>query len=238
MNTLLGHKHSAHEILQDHELEALRKISSPTIANAIETFDIRPRGEGYTAGGVKCFFPERGVLLGYACTAMIHSGQPAAPTRLVSRTKYWEYVKAAPFPKLSVIQDLSPQPLGAYFGEVNANIHLALGSMGVITNGTVRDIAEVRNTAFCMFANDVSVSHGYAHLEDFNRSVTVFGMEVQPGDLVHADQHGAVVIPHEIALHIAKAAKELEAAEQEMIRLCKSNDFSIAALDKLISPAY
>jgi regulator of RNase E activity RraA len=228
----------ADKILHDDELEALRRISSPTIANAIETFEVRPRGAGFTAGGVQCFFPERGVLLGYACTAMIHSGQLAATTRLVSRTKYWEYVKAAPFPKLSVVQDLSAQPLGAYWGEVNSNIHLALGSMGVITNGTVRDIVEVRNTAFCMFASGLSVSHGYAHLEDFNRTVTVFGMTVEPGDLVHADQHGAVVIPHEIARHVAKAAKDLEATEQEMIRLCKSSDFSIAALDKLISPAY
>jgi regulator of RNase E activity RraA len=238
MNTVVDHKLSADQILKDHELEALGRISSPTIANAIETFDIRPRGEGYTAAGIHCFSPERGVLLGYACTAMIQSGQPAAPTRLVSRTKYWEYVQAAPFPKLSVVQDLSAQPLGAYFGEVNSNIHLALGSMGVITNGTIRDIVEVRNTNFCVFASGLSVSHGYAHLEDFNRSVTVFGMTVHPGDLVHADQHGAVTIPHEIGRHIAKAVKELEAAEQEMIRLCKSSDFSIAALDKLISPAY
>jgi 4-hydroxy-4-methyl-2-oxoglutarate aldolase len=238
MSTVVNDKLSPDEILQNHELDALRRISSPTIANAIETFDIRARGEGYTARGIQCFFPERGVLLGYACTAMIQSGQPAAPTRLVSRTQYWEYVKASPFPKLSVVQDLSAQPLGAYFGEVNANIHLALGSMGVITNGTVRDIVEVGNTNFCVFASGLSVSHGYAHLEDFNRSVTVFGMTVQPGDLVHADQHGAVTIPHEIGRHIAKAVKQLEADEQEMIRLCKSGDFSIAALDKLVSSAY
>ena len=238
MSTSPDHKLSTNTILQEHELEALRRISSPTVANAIETFDVRPRGEGFTAGGVYCCFPERGVLLGYACTAMILTGQPAAPTRLVSRTKYWEYVKSAPFPKLSVIQDLSSPPLGAYWGEVNSNIHLALGSKGVITNGTVRDIEEVRNTEFCMFSSGLSVSHGYAHLEDFNRPVTVFGMTVKPGDLVHADQHGVVVIPLEIARHIPKAAKDIETAELEIIRLCKSIDFSIAELDKLVSPAY
>jgi regulator of RNase E activity RraA len=226
------------EILSPDELEILRNISSPTIANAIETFDVRPRGEGYTNIGVQCFFPERGALLGYACTAMIHSGQPAAPKRLVSRTDYWEYVRQAPFPKISVVQDLSAVPLGAYFGEVNANIHLALGSNGVITNGTVRDVEEVRRTNFCVFASGMSVSHGYAHLEDFNRPVTVFGMTVRPGDLVHADQHGAVLIPKDIAREVATAAKALDLAEREMIGLCKSNAFSIAALDKLISPEY
>jgi regulator of RNase E activity RraA len=226
------------QILTPEQLEILRNISSPTIANAIETFDVRPRGEGYTNIGVQCFFPERGALLGYACTAMIHSGQPAAPKRLVSRTDYWEYVKRSPYPKISVVQDLSPMPLGAYFGEVNAHIHLALGSNGVITNGTVRDVEEVRRTSFSVFASGMSVSHGYAHLEDFNRSVTVFGMTVQPGDLVHADQHGAVVIPCAIAREVATAAKAIELAEREMIGLCKSAAFSIAALDKLISPEY
>jgi len=226
------------QILTSKELESLRNISSPTIANAIETFDVRPRGEGYTNIGVQCFFPERGALLGYACTAMIHSGQSAAPKRLVSRTDYWEYVKRAAYPKISVVQDLSAVPLGAYFGEVNAHIHLALGSLGVITNGTVRDVDEVRRTNFSVFASGMSVSHGYAHLEDFNRSVTVFGMTVQPGDLVHADQHGAVVIPNVIASEVARAAKIIELAEREMIGLCKSDAFSIAALDKLISPEY
>jgi regulator of RNase E activity RraA len=136
------------------------------------------------------------------------------------------------------VQDLSAVPLGAYFGEVNANIHLALGSNGVITNGTVRDVEEVRRTNFCVFASGMSVSHGYAHLEDFNRPVTVFGMTVRPGDLVHADQHGAVLIPKDIAREVATAAKALDLAEREMIGLCKSNAFSIAALDKLISPEY
>jgi 4-hydroxy-4-methyl-2-oxoglutarate aldolase len=226
------------QILTFDELEILRNISSPTIANAIETFDVRPRGEGYTNIGVQCFFPERGALLGYACTAMIHSSQAAAPKRLVSRADYWEYVRQAPYPKISVVQDLSAVPLGAYFGEVNANIHLALGSHGVITNGTVRDVDEVRRTNFSVFASGMSVSHGYAHLEDFNRTVTVFGMTVRPGDLVHADQHGAVVIPKAIAREVAAAAKALDLAEREMINLCKSDAFSIAALDKLISPEY
>lgn len=224
--------------LKPDEVEALRNISSPTIANAIETFEVRPRGEGYTNVGVQCFFPERGAMVGYACTAMILSGQPAASRRLVSRTEYWEYVGQAPLPKVNVVQDISPVPLGAYFGEVNSHIHLALGSNGVITNGTVRDLEEVRATKFNVFASGVSVSHGFAHLEDFNRPVKVFGMTVQPGDLIHADQHGAVVIPKSIARDVVAAARSIERAEREMIGLCKSETFSIPALDKLISPEY
>ncbi len=224
--------------LTTEDFAALRNISSPTIANAIETFQIRPRGEGYTNAGIQCLFPERGVMLGYACTAMILSGQAAAPNRLVSRTKYWEYTRLAPTPKISVVQDLSAIPLGAYFGEVNCSIHLALGSAGVITNGTVRDVSEMRATGFQVFASGVSVSHGFAHLEDFNRPVTVFGMLVHPGDLIHADQHGAVVIPQAIAREVVQATQKIERDEKVMIGLCKSDAFSISELDKLISPEY
>ena len=224
--------------LTAEELAALRSISSPTIANAIETFDVRPRGEGYTNTGVRCLFPNLGVTLGYACTAMILSSQPAVPNRLVSRTKYWEYTRLAPLPKVSVVQDLSESPLGAYFGEVNASIHLALGSSGVITNGTVRDIQEIRSTGFQVFASDISVSHGFAHLEDFNRPVTVFGMVVHPGDLIHADQHGAVIIPQAIAREVILATKDIERRERVMIDLCQSDAFSIAELDKLIPSEY
>ena len=139
---------------------------------------------------------------------------------------------------MSVVQDLSSVPGGAYWGEVNANIHLALGSQGVVTNGTVRDIDEVRGTGFHFFASGLSVSHGFAHLEDFNRPVVVFGMTVKPGDLIHADRHGAVIIPHAIARQVVQVVQKIEQAERVMIDLCRSNDFSIEQLDRLISPDY
>jgi 4-hydroxy-4-methyl-2-oxoglutarate aldolase len=218
--------------LSPDKLAALRRIPSPTIANAIETFDVRPRGDGVTDTRIRCLFPEFGVLLGYACTAMI----PAK--RRVSRTDYWEYTRACEAPKLSVIQDLSDAPGGAYWGEVNSSIHLTLGSQGVVTNGSVRDLDEVRTTGFHLFASGVNVSHGFAHLEDFQLPVKVFGMTVHPGDLIHADLHGAVVIPHQIAAEVANAAQEIDRAEKKMLDLCRSKNFSIAQLDKLISPDY
>ncbi len=225
-------------LLTEREIAALRRITSPTVANAIETFQHRPRGEGVTSAGVCCLFPEFGAMAGYACTATIVSAQPAPAKRLVSRTDYWEHTRRAPGPKITVVQDLSGTPGGAYWGEVNANIHLALGSIGVITNGTARDIEEVRSSGFHVFARGVSVSHGFAHLEDFNGPVEVFGMTVNPGDLVHADRHGAVVIPGAIARQVAEAAIRIDLEERKMIDLCRSKDFSISELDKLISPEY
>jgi regulator of RNase E activity RraA len=225
-------------LLSPDALETLRKIPSPTIANAIETFHVRPRGDGVTDTRIHCHFPQFGVLLGYACTAAILSGQPAPPKRRVKRTDYWEYTKRCAGPKVTVVQDLSDVPGGAYWGEVNSSIHLALGSQGVVTNGSVRDLDEVRAIGFHFFSNGVSVSHGFAHLGDFQIPVKIFGMTVCPGDLIHADFHGAVVIPAEIAGEVAAAAAEIDRAERKMLDLCRGNGFSIAELDKLISPEY
>jgi regulator of RNase E activity RraA len=225
------------DLLTPAEMEELRRISSPTIANAIETFHVRPRVEGITGPGVRCLFPALGPMVGYACTATILSNQPAPDPRNVDRRDYWEYVRSMPGARVSVVQDLSETPGGAYWGEVNANIHMALGSQGVITNGTVRDLDEVERTGFHFFASGVQVSHGWAHLEGFNRPVKIFGMLVQPGDLIHADKHGAVVIPAEIAHHVAAAARKVEASEKPMLAACKSPEM-IAELDRLIPREY
>jgi 4-hydroxy-4-methyl-2-oxoglutarate aldolase len=225
------------DLLPAAELEQIRRFSSPTIANAIETFHVRPRLEGVTDSRFRCLFPALGPVVGYACTATIHSAQPAPRPRRVSRRAYWEYTRDFPGPRLTVVQDLSETPGGAYWGEVNANVHLALGSQGLVTNGTVRDLDEVLPTGFHFFASGVQVSHGYAHLEEFNRPVRVFGMLVQPGDLIHADKHGAVVIPREIARDLAEAAREVERREKPMLAACRAAN-PIDELDRLIPSEY
>ena len=222
------------------ELAELRAIISPTIANAIEGFGVRPRLEGYTDASVRCMFPERGTMVGYAATAMVMTNQPSAGKRHVNRRDYWELTmrQAARGPVVTVVQDVGQASGGAYWGEVNSTLHKKLGSIGVLTNGTVRDLDEVRLVGFHMFASGVHVSHGYGHLEDFNRPVMVFGMMVNPGDLIHADQHGAVVIPHDIAREVAAAARRVEDAERPILEVCRAASLDLDALDRLISPEY
>ncbi len=224
--------------LAAEELAPLRRFTSPTVANALETFGVSPKEATYTNDRIRCIFPDLGAMVGYACTARIMSAQPPVHPRRVARTDYWEYTRKSPAPRVTVVQDLSVPSGGAYWGEVNAGIHRALGSIGVITNGSVRDLEEVRALAFHFFASGVHVSHGYAHLEDFDVPVVVFGMLVRPGDIIHADRHGAVVIPRKLAPQVIEAAKEIERQERPIIGLCKSLDFSIAELDQLVSPAY
>lgn len=225
-------------VVSSDVIDALRRFNSPTIANAIETFGIRRRDEGCTMQQVRCIFPEYGVLVGFACTATMSSGQPPAKPRTVNRRDYWQYLAAAPGPKVVVMEDLTDPPAGAYWGEVNTNIHRALGCTGLVTNGSVRDLDEVRPQRFPMFAGAVTVSHAYAHLEDFGKAVKIGNLVVHPGDLIHADQHGFVVVPRDIAAQVPDAAREIERKERVIISLCQSPDFSIDHLDPLVHPDY
>jgi len=222
------------EPLTAAELDALRALNTPTIANAIERFDIRPRNVGFMGPEIRCMFPDFPPIVGYAATATIMAEQPAAGTRTASRHNYWEFVVSLPAPRIAVIQDLDqPVAIGSFWGEVNGNIHRALGCVGTITNGGVRDLDEVRALGFQMLASAAIVSHAYVHLVDFGTPVKVGGIVVHPGDLIHADKHGAILIPHEIAREIPAAAAEVERIERRIIDFCQSSEFSVAGLKEI-----
>ena len=214
------------EPLSPQELDALRRYSTPSISNAIERFDVRARHHGFTGPEIRCMFPEMPPIVGYASTAIVMAEQPAAAGRSPAVGDYWEAILSIPAPRIAVIQDIDqPCAVGSFWGEVNGNIHRALGCVGTITNGGVRDLDEVRALGFQMFASAVIVSHAYVHLVDFGTPVKVGGLVVQPGDLIHADKHGAIVIPHEIARDVPAAAAEVERMERRIINYCQSPEF-------------
>ena len=216
------------------ELEALRRFSTPTVSNALERLGLAQREQRYTDSSIRCVFPEFGVIIGYACTLVIPSACPGENPRFTPRNPCWDHILAALAPRIVVSQDLDQPPRGAYFGEVNANIHRALGCVGLITNGCVRDLEEVRTLGFPFYAASLSVSHAYCHLEDFNQPVTVGGMSVRPGELIHADRHGALVVPSDYVPRLVEAAREVEQYEKPMIALCRSSDFSTEKLAELL----
>lgn len=219
--------------LTAEELDALREITSPTISNAIETFDVRPRNEGFMDPTVQCMFPEMEPLVGYAITAKI-----AARERPQSYKTYWDMFEAAagvPKPWVVVIEDLDwPEPIGSYWGEVNGSIYKGMGCAGVVTSGGVRDLDEVEATGFQFFASCVLVSHAYVHLVEVGTPVTVGGLTVAPGDLLHGDKHGVVSIPHEIAKAVAKASEQVERQERPIIDFARSDEMSAEGLRKLL----
>ena len=222
------------ELLSPLELDALRRLNTPTVSNAIESFDIRPRSEGFMDPSIGCIFPEMGVMVGYACTATISAREPAPPDLQVSRFEQWDNVLAIPAPRVMVIHDLDDPPaVGSYWGEVQSNIYRALGCVGTVTDGSVRDLDEVRELGFHFFAAHVSVSHAYVHLVDFGQPVKVGKLTVHPGDLIHADQHGVLVVPHKVARDVVAAAAEVERVERQIIDYCKSPDFDVEGLKSL-----
>lgn len=219
------------------QLTELARFCTPTIANAIETFEVRDRLEGVTRPGVQCLFPALGRMVGYAATALIESARPPVEPRRVRRADYWRSLESSGAGTIAVMQDVSQPSAGAYIGEVNAAIHQSLGCQGILTSGSVRDLEEVERLSFPLFAAGVEVSHGWAHLEDFGLEVEVFGMKVKPGDLLHVDRHGACVIPHQIAGRVAEAAHQVELSERPLLDACRQPD-RIELLDRLVSPGY
>ena len=141
---------------------------------------------------------------------------------------YYRYVAEAPGPKIAVGQDLDDPPgLGAQFGEVNATIHQRLGCVGHITDGCPRDLDEVRALGFGLFGLNPCVSHAYVRLVGFGRPVKLAGVEIRPGDLLHADKHGVCIIPTEIAPRLAEACADVERMERPLLEICRSDDFSL-----------
>ena len=215
-------------------IEALKKITSPSVANAIETFKVRPRNQGQMSSEIRALFPEMGPLVGYAVTAVIRAEPEPLEGHRASTYGWWDYVLSIPAPRVIVVHDLDePRGQGAQWGEVQANIHKALGCAGVVTDGSVRDLDEVRALGFQFAAAHISVSHAYVHMVDFGLPVKLGGLWVKPGDLVHADQHGVVTIPPDIADRIPEAVAKGEADERKIIDVCKSKDFSAQKLKDL-----
>ncbi len=218
--------------LTAEDLERLRRYDTPTVANAIETFDVRPRTAGFMSPEIRCIFPQMGIMVGYAVTARARAAQPADGS--YSRHGWWDAIAAMPAPRVAVVQDLDDPPVGAFWGEVQSNIHRALGCAGTVTNGGVRDLLEVEPLGFQYYAGSVMVSHAYVHMVDFGEPVTIGGLEVRTGDLIHADRHGVQVVPHELVRAIPAAAEAIIAKERTIISLCQSPAFNLDELKRIV----
>ena len=215
------------EVLSAAQIEALRRYNTPTVSNAIELFDVRSRHVGFLPHQIRCLLPDLGVMVGYAVT----SRTKAAPMDGQSEdlnADYYRYVAAQPGPKVAVGQDTDePSKLGAQFGEVNATIHRKLGCVGHVTDGCARDLDEVAGLGFHLFGLNPCVSHAYVRLVEFGKPVLIAGVEIKPGDLLHADKHGVCIVPHEIAPRLAEACAEVERREKPLLEICRSESFDL-----------
>ncbi len=226
-------------LLTDEELNALRQFDTCMIANAIEKFNVRLRNTGFTNGKIRCMFPDASPMVGYAVTGRLRSGDPPiAGVFFRDRGDLWTRILETQAPRILVLQDVDEKPgRGAFVGDMHAAILKALGCVGHVTNGAVRELPSVRRIGMQLFAGSVAVSHAYAHIFDIGVAVTVDGMEVHTGTLLHGDQHGIVTVPAEIATEIPNAAAKLRSSEKEVIEFCQSKNFSVEELRALMKKA-
>jgi len=211
--------------MADARLDFLRSIDTPTVCNLIEMVAPERRGAGYTVKHLHCPFPDLPPMVGFAKTGTIKA-KDAVPLGqggyMQKRLDYLDYVAAAPQPSIVVLEDLDePVGYGAFWGEVQTNVHKALGCLGTITNGSIRDIPAIAS-GFQMLAGSIVPSHAYVHLVDFAVDVTIHGMAVKSGDLIHADRHGAVVVPPEKIEAMQAAAEKLSAQEARIIAAARA----------------
>jgi 4-hydroxy-4-methyl-2-oxoglutarate aldolase len=217
------------------DFDALRRLDTCTVSNAIEAFKLRLRNAGFANSRVRCVFEDLPPMVGYAATARLRSGEPPITGSYHDRTDWWNSILRVPAPRIAVLQDLDEPPgVGAFLGDMNAAILRALGCVGYVTNGAVRELPRVRDMGLHLFAGNVAVSHAYAHIFDFGSPVNVGGLEVRPGDLLHGDRHGLLTVPKEIAAEIPPVAARLREGEQRVIDSCRSQEFSVEKLRQVL----
>jgi 4-hydroxy-4-methyl-2-oxoglutarate aldolase len=214
---------------------ALERLGTCAVADAIEVFQIQLRNVGFADGTVRCCFEDLPPILGYASTARIRSAvPPMVGVAYADRFDWWTNLLAAPAPRILVLEDADPQPgVGALVGDVQGNVLRALGVVGVITNGAVRELPQLHALGLQCFACSVVPSHAYAHVLEFHVPVRVGGLEISPGDLIHADRHGVVKVPIELAAEVPAASERLRQHNAAILALCQSDAFTLERLRDL-----
>ncbi len=219
-------------MLSAQELQVLAGIDSPTVSNAIEAFDVRDATSGYASMELRHLCPESGVMLGYALTCLSDSTLPA-PRRPTKEHDLFEALASAPKPAVVVMKDVSSDHLrSCHAGDVLCSIFRRLGAAGVVTDGAIRDIAGIRERVpgFHVFAAGLVVSHGIPTIVEIGGAVSICGLSIRPGDLLHGDESGLLVVPQEIATRIAGQSRLIHEKERELLSFVNGNAFSLDGL--------
>jgi regulator of RNase E activity RraA len=225
------------------DIDALNRLcqwDTPTICNALELVCPERRATGFTTEPLVCLNRRLAPVIGYARTAYIRAASQSLDTVQAGkarRLQYYEYVASGDEPTVVVIQDLDSSPgYGAFWGEVNTHIHRGLGARGCVTNGSMRDLPDSAEN-FQLLAGRVGPSHAHVHVVDFKVPVTVHNMSVMHGDIIHMDQHGAVVVPADAVGALPEAVDLISRREAQILKAAKKGDFSIDKLRAALASA-
>ena len=210
-------------------LTLLRSVDTPTVCNAIEVAQGKRGFSRFTRGTMICSAPEGGPMVGFAKTAKIAAVEPPTENQDIikeRRMNYYRYMSEVDGPMVTVIEDVDyPDCIGAYWGEINTKVHKGFGLSGALTNGVLRDLGDLAED-FPVVAGSVGPSHGFVHVREIDAPVNIFGMTVTPGELIHADRHGAVVIPNEVIPILKDSIHKLFASERLILDPAEKTEFS------------
>lgn len=220
--------------MKDSLFDLLKRVDTPTVCNAIEVAQGKRGFDDFTRGTMFASALD-GVMVGYARTARIAAvTPPSEPPEVIKarRMAYYKYMSQGPRPAVAVVQDMDvPNAIGAFWGEINTNVHKAFGLTGALTNGVMRDLGDLPE-GFTVVAGSVGPSHGFVHVIDFDTPVEVMGMRVAPGALIHADRHGAVVIPDDVIPRLEAAIAQLFKSEKVVLDATKGKRIGFAEFEK------
>ena len=222
----------AKELIDSELLKALQSIDTPTVCNAIEVAQGRRGFSEFTRGTMICSAPQTPPMVGFAKTAKIAALNPPTESQEViqrRRMDYYRYMSKAPRPAVAVIEDIDyPDCIGAYWGEINTKVHKGFGISGALTNGVFRDLGDLAKD-FPVVGGSIGPSHGFVHVREIETEVNIFGLRITPNELIHADQHGAVVVPSSVINALLGAIQKLLKAEGVILEPASKKDFNFDA---------
>ncbi len=213
-------------------LTLLQEVDTPTVCNAIEVAQGTRGFSNFTRGTMLASDPDAAAMVGFAKTAKIAAlAPPEEPADVIKarRMAYYRHMSEPPRPAVAVIEDVDfPDCIGAYWGEVNTTIHKGFGLSGALTNGVMRDLGDLPQ-GFPVVAGSIGPSHGFVHVREIGTPVSILGMTVNDGDLVHADRHGALVIPKDVVPLLEAAVRKLLETEQLILGPAGADGFDFDA---------
>jgi len=222
--------------LSSDQIDQLRSFDTCVISDAIETFGIRLRNEGFATAGFRCLFKNFPPMVGYAATCKVRSADPPmVGSRYVERTDWWKHITSVQSPRVVVMQDIDEHPgTGAFLGSAHVNILKALGCVGAVTNGAARELPGIEASGFQVFAGRLAISRAYIHVVEYGGPVEVGGLTIQPGDLLHGDRHGIINVPQNMATELPAVASGIMEKKQLVIDLSKKPGATVQELSRAL----
>jgi regulator of RNase E activity RraA len=220
--------------LSPEQINQLRSFDTCVISDAIESFGVRLRNEGFATAGFRCLFKSLPPIVGYATTCKVRSTDPPiVGSRYEERTDWWKHIGSISAPRVVVMQDIDDPPgTGAFLGKVHVNILLSMGCVGAVTNGAARELPGIEASGFQVFAGRVAISRAYIHVIEYGGPVEVGGLKIQPGDLIHGDRHGIITIPPDLANELPAVASKIMDKKQLVIDLSKNPGATVQELSQ------